>query len=271
MRADLKACILATILIGSVIGCVSSYAAYATRPTTEATKAAPSAVATATSQAVAGTNTSQATTGGTPTPSTPAAVRRTTPAPNCTPATLMQPVAAPNISLATPGVTESPLVRNEYTIYGNTLNEIRTQSAACAPVMSNGERFSANTSYALNWTFSYQDNGSGVCSVRSAAVGLAIGQQYPAWQASAGVNPGVSGAWQTFMQNLTTHENEHANLARTYASQILNRIQNFPPTSCSSIVAAVNGQARAVIGSLDAANEAYDHDTNHGTTQGAIL
>ena len=190
--------------------------------------------------------------------------------PNCTPATLAPSPVAPAISPSRPGLQEAPMITTTYAIYGNTLTQVKNQAYRCSPVMD-GDHFSGNTSYALSWIFDYQGVGTGLCKVRNVSVGLSIAQQYPAWQSSANAAPGLATTWQSYMSSLTNHEIGHANIDRAYAAELQEVLSSFPATSCSEITAAVNAKAQSIVTALNAANEAYDSDTNHGTTQGASL
>jgi predicted secreted Zn-dependent protease len=157
-----------------------------------------------------------------------------------------------------------------YTVYGTTAGQINNQIFTCTPVGLLEGRFAASTDYAINWAYSFSSNQTGQCQVTQASVSLATAITLPNWQAGFG-NVQLQNQWNAFVSHLTTHENGHIQFAQQYAAQILNDLQNFPPTDCATITQAVDSKAHSELAALDQANEAYDATTNHGATQGAIL
>jgi predicted secreted Zn-dependent protease len=198
------------------------------------------------------------------------AVTATPAAPICIPASLAPLPTAPSITAAQPGLHETPVATTAYTVYGNSLEQIKAQIGRCSPVLDNSGRYSANTSYSINWMYAFRLDENNLCSVTNVRVGLAITQQYPHWQPTQ-TNPALTNTWNSFMNSLASHENHHAELDRAYATTLLQQLQNFPATDCSNIADAVNAKARGVIANLDAANQDFDHQTQHGATQGAVL
>lgn len=188
----------------------------------------------------------------------------------CSMGSLAQP-AAVKLSDATSGVTVSPTVQAMYTVYGTTQTQISAQMYSCSPVIEGRSRFAASTDYALNWSFVIQGNTTGMCSISDVRIGLAIAQTYPEWQPSVGTSASVSAAWQRFSANLHSHEDGHANLNLLYANQLLTTLQSIPATDCTTIKVDANAQADALVSRLNLAHHDYDHTTNHGATQGAVL
>ncbi len=188
----------------------------------------------------------------------------------CSMGSLAQP-AAVKLSDAASGVTIHPLVQANYTVYGASPAQISAQMYNCSPVIEGGSRFAASTDYALNWSFVIQGNTTGMCSITDVRIGLAVAQTYPEWQPAVGTPASVSSAWQRFSTNLHTHEDGHANLNLLYVNQLLATLQSIPATDCTTIKEIANTQADALMSRLNQAHEDYDHTTNHGATQGAVL
>ena len=205
--------------------------------------------------------------------SPPAPAPATTPAttsPSCTPG-VDTSVQAPSVSADQPGLHQVAVTSNTYTVFGDSVDAVNAQMARCTPTNNGNDRFAASTVYSINWSFRYQSGTDGLCTVTSASVGLAIGQIFPAWQPSSGSSSALRNSWQTFITNLATHENGHRALDQATAATILSDLQNVPATNCGDIEAAANNKANSDLAALDQANDAYDSNTNHGVTQGAIL
>ena len=173
------------------------------------------------------------------------------------------------------GLTQVIDAHSYYQVYGNTAAQIHAQVKQCAPnggsEAGGGDEFAAETGYRLTWQYDTTTDGSGVCDVANVKVGLHLNMVLPAWQATASASNGLNAAWQNYISSLVTHENGHAAIDQQYAGQLLNDLQAYPATDCGSIAASIQAKANADIAALTAANNAYDAQTNHGATQGAIL
>ena len=182
---------------------------------------------------------------------------------DCTPSGFTMP-AAVNLTTANPGLTTITDQPETYTIYGNTMNDIRSQIMRCAPG-ANGNvsaEFTAQTAYNLVWNYSMVTTDS--CHLTDVRVGLRIKMSLPNWQAGTSVTPGLTTRWQTFITNLLTHENGHAALDTQYAEKMVNDLNGADCSNAKNIT-------DTDVAALNAANDAYDATTNHGATQGAIL
>jgi predicted secreted Zn-dependent protease len=195
---------------------------------------------------------------------------KSTSAPNCQRGNYSQPVM-PTARASEPGLHQNVAASTTYAVYGNTVDETNNQIAKCTPVDSDGDRFAASTDYALNWAFSFQDNGDGLCHVTAASVSINIGVIYPSWQPTFGAAAGLNASWQRFITNLAAHENGHVNIDQAGAAQLLADLQNFSATDCNTIVAQATAKANADIQAIDQTNDNYDAATNHGQAQGAVL
>lgn len=151
-----------------------------------------------------------------------------------------------------------------YAIRALTTDDARMQINNCSPVMFHGERFAAVTSYALTWKYTvFEDNGQ--CSIANPTVGLHVTQTYPQWQDDQNTD------WQRYLAALHAHEQGHVNLDKRYARQLLAELQQLPPAPCPALRASINHATNTVSTALNTANTTYDTQTNHGTTQDAVL
>ncbi|MCA9324503.1 DUF922 domain-containing protein [Candidatus Saccharibacteria bacterium] len=157
-----------------------------------------------------------------------------------------------------------------YAVYGNSVNAIWQQIARCSPVRTAEGRFAANTGYNLSSYYGYTTNGDGTCSMTQVAIGLHVNQVYPDWINVTG-NDKLARTWQRFITNLQTHENGHAALDKQYANLLYARLKAIQQVDCSSIRSVISQTVKQVTTALDQANTNYDHKTNHGATQGAVM
>jgi len=194
------------------------------------------------------------------------------PIPACTPTTFSGPTAL-DVSNAPVGYSEVIEQPSHYQIYGNTANQLEKQIAQCAPATdgSGSAEFTAETSYRLAWQYGAINLGNNQCKLSDVKVGLHVGMMLPVWQPTQFATSGLSGQWNTFMANLTTHEKGHVALDQQYAHTLADDLAAFPATDCGTLSQQVRYLIDSEVNTLNQANDNYDSQTNHGATQGAIL
>ena len=210
--------------------------------------------------------------GGSSTPKKIATTVATAPTtPSCTPLSAVTRPVAPALVGLNSGIYQIPTTTVNYTVYGATTKEISNQIHTCSPVVHEGSRYAASAEYAINWSYNFKADETGLCSIVDARVGLHIVKLLPNWQPIGSPSNLLQSRWNVFITNLNRHEDGHASIDRRYAEKLLAELSNFPPMECNQIDAAANANARAIINELNMANESYDNSTNHGTTEGAFL
>lgn len=157
-----------------------------------------------------------------------------------------------------------------YIVHGADTAAIRKQLAQCSPVATvEGGAFAAETRYNLSTDYSFFTDGV-QCSVSSAAVNLTLSQTMPHWQEKAAPKI-VQHEWQRYLTSITTHEHGHEALDIRYAQQLARDVQTVQAPTCANVRQRVDTIVATRTQQLNAANEAYDQQTNHGATQGAVL
>lgn len=211
--------------------------------------------------------TSVAATASTVTPT----VQAPTPVQACTPLTVSNPNSL-DLSATAPGLHVQYDTPVYYQIYGNTASQLRTQIAHCAPgaTSSSEAEYTGDTSYNLSWQYTTLVSGNG-CTITNVQVGLHIATTLPLWQPTIQAATGLGSRWQQFMGALATHEHGHAQLDANYAGAILQRLNSLGNMDCSTVTNAVQSAVDSGVRTLNNANDAYDQQTNHGATQGAVL
>lgn len=211
----------------------------------------------------------------TPTPSAHAVAHTSstpTPTPSACSKATYDAASASNTAAATQGLQQTVDPSQYYTVYGYTADQVRAEMNQCSPSVAGSGDFNAFTSWWLNFKFvlSTPDTNN-FCTVQSAGVVVHVTSSYPQWSTSAYAAAGLSTEWQTFISNLTTHENGHRDLATQYASQLYNGLLSYPSTDCSTASQSVTSYGNSQITALNQAETNYDSQTNHGATQGATL
>lgn len=205
-----------------------------------------------------------------PAPTTQAAAASENPTP-CTPLSFGLPSSL-SLDNAAAGLTLQNDPTTYYQIYGNTATNLRSQIQACAPG-ANGSasaEFTGQTAYTLSWQYSVIHNGSS-CTLASVKVGMHTAIAMPYWQATGSAAAGLNTRWQSFVSGLAVHEQGHVSLNNLYAGKLLSSLQNLGPTDCGSVAGAVQSLANGTNNALNQANDAYDAQTNHGASQGAVV
>jgi predicted secreted Zn-dependent protease len=157
-----------------------------------------------------------------------------------------------------------------YGVTGDSLSKINAQMALCSPIRENEIHYAATTYYNLSWQLQYRQFGD-MCTIDTARVGLHISMVFPAWSPPIATPIDTTLGWNRFLRNLHTHENGHVARDQAAGKAIQNMFHSLPPTLCTRITALATERANRIIASLDATNQRYDSDTDHGRTQGAVL
>jgi predicted secreted Zn-dependent protease len=163
-----------------------------------------------------------------------------------------------------------------YAVYGNTPAEIMSQMANCTPVDSAGTngasgKYAASTANTIDWSVSYTDNGTGICSIASASLTLHINQVFPLWQPTSGMPSSLISDWQTFTTKLHAYEQGHVSLDEAGAQTVLNNIEQVSPTACDSINSVVSSIVSADNANTLTANANYDIANDFGNKEGIGL
>ncbi len=132
------------------------------------------------------------------------------------------------------------------------------------------EVWAARTAWVLRW--SYQPVSGSGCRVDAARVDLDLTYTYPRWNAPTSAMPALVAAWDGYLAQVALHEDGHREIAEGAASDLVRVLEALPS---QATCVALAGTARMAAGDLLArhaqAQAAYDRDTEHGMTQGAVL
>jgi predicted secreted Zn-dependent protease len=191
-------------------------------------------------------------------------------APLCTPDSSYQLPSA--MTLSQPGLSQVIDTPSTYVVYGTNAEQIMTEISHCTPVHTTSGKvgdYAASTADYINWQFSYDANDDGLCSLDNVAVGLHVNQIFPSWQPSGSSSLGSD--WQEYIAKLYAYENGHVLIDEQTANQVLDDLQNFPPTDCDAIVQAATAIAVSDTNNGNQANANYDTNNDYGLNEGVIL
>lgn len=184
----------------------------------------------------------------------------------CAPQTIT-PISQPTLSATADVSIQSEPIKT-YRVYGNDIASARAYLDACSPISNKtGERFAAAVKHQMVWDYAYQDI-DGACVITKARVGITISQTFPTWQPSKASD---AEKWSLFQQALQEHELQHVTINTQYAHKLQSELVGLTAPSCTLIDQYASTVTQNITSELVSANTAYDSDTDHGTTQGALL
>lgn len=158
-----------------------------------------------------------------------------------------------------------------YDIYGLTENELRAEMNAKGPLYSDGKRYDAFTSRYYTWNYFSTWNGKN-CYSDEIYVTVGIKITLPQWMWYASAQEPLKSKWTHYIDILTLHENGHVAINAQGAEDLYQRLINAGPySSCPLLDAALHGITSTFYNDIKLKNEAYDAETSHGKTQGAVF
>jgi predicted secreted Zn-dependent protease len=260
-------------LAGGLVACgsdetvLSISASAAATPGPVSTIAAPTLAPTATPVTI---TTAPAT--ATPIPS-PTLLQTATPTPRPANSPTAGPSATvPLTSTIAPDQSLKVTVRSVYyQIDGANADQLRAQLDKLGPLDESGQHFAAKTDGNLSWTWSYSEGG-GQCSLHDISAELEIIFTLPRWTPPAEAPADLVDKWNKFTAALQVHENGHKEINIKAASDFVANAKTLPayPT-CDELKQALNKAGQGVIDRTRQENIAYDNQTQHGRTQGAVF
>jgi len=160
-----------------------------------------------------------------------------------------------------------------YQIYGKTLREIRQSINVNTPIFSKGKKFTGYTNWYVKWRYFYNRSAQG-CQIDPSRIDVSTEVTFtmPQWQNRDRADPQIASRWQKFYNALQEHENGHKQHGVMASNAIFQTLRQFPSyPSCPQLETAANAAGKAIIDRYGAADQEYDRQTNHGSTQGATF
>jgi predicted secreted Zn-dependent protease len=159
-----------------------------------------------------------------------------------------------------------------YPIAGSTADELRSQMLERGPVEQlEGRRYDAKTQWTVNWSYQYKKSGD-QCAIGSVKGNIATTFILPKWQPPAQAPRSLVAEWRQYSAALQIHENGHKNHGIAAGKDILHALSSLPSYSnCHDLDQAVQATTQKIIKTYNQQDIAYDRQTRHGSTQGAIF
>lgn len=188
-------------------------------------------------------------------------------------------IAMPAYRPATPLTltSDSPLLTkvietpSYYHVYGDKTAELRSSIDSCAIRATVAGPYHASTARNVNWSYSFTQLDGGMCALANPRIGLHISQLLPTFTPTATTQARTIATWNSYAANLAVHEKEHVDLAVQHVERLAASMQAVEPMRCELMRSHVDTMIRSAVLILDAQDELYDIQTNHGATQGATL
>ncbi|MEP7135543.1 MAG: DUF922 domain-containing protein [Chloroflexota bacterium] len=150
-----------------------------------------------------------------------------------------------------------------YEISGSTVNELRSQMNQQGPLDPiEGGHYDARTDWYISWT--WPGYGSSDCDLSKTTVSYDIKVTVPHWEPASNADPKLIEQWNHYLNNLSTHEQGHVDSIVKNYPRVKDAIQQ---SACLTAEQA----AQDMLNTFQQANTAYDVQTKHGETQGAIF
>jgi len=151
-----------------------------------------------------------------------------------------------------------------YDITGSNARELRESMNRLRPKDSSdgNKAVDALTDWYISWN--WPGYGTDDCNLSAAVVTYKIKVIMPRWQVSIDASLELVAKWETYIQNLTLHEQKHVDIIVDNYLSVRSAIQS---ATCS----AAEQEGQKALDSLRELGSSYDRETKHGETQGVIF
>jgi predicted secreted Zn-dependent protease len=134
-----------------------------------------------------------------------------------------------------------------------------------------GNKFVAKTDWDVSWQVHTLSNTE-ICMVSDVIVDVAIKYTYPKWSDIAFAPSSDRQLWNKFIDALRKHEEGHALIGQEAGKMIEKALIDLKTvTNCKELEVLVRNKADLIHQEYIARDAAYDGETDHGKSQGAIL
>lgn len=155
-----------------------------------------------------------------------------------------------------------------YDIQGRTAPQLVSEMRRLGPKVGTGTFFGEAQS-PLRWSWRSKNNGVN-CTLTSVSVRIRSDITMPRWTPPADTVPGLFAQWKQFIDGLERHEAGHKDISARGAKDILHKLQTLT-APCASVSDEVQRTTSEIMTRVRNEQVAYDTETRHGFTQGAIF
>ncbi len=158
-----------------------------------------------------------------------------------------------------------------YPVSGSNIEEIKQSMLLNAMQDDHGNKFTAKTSPKFSWNYKFAENSNG-CKIENTDIEVAITYQLPEIAGNVQLNDDDMQKWQKYAAATFKHEQGHAALSIETAKEIEWEATNMlPKASCGEAARTANMLIGNILNRHERNNLAYDTQTAHGVTQGAVF
>jgi predicted secreted Zn-dependent protease len=188
--------------------------------------------------------------------------------------TPLRAVEVPETQLAKPAVSCELKVKEKYEYYdvdGARVCDLEKQINTNGTRWNDGRTYAAVTSWDVNYSYDVADDKDGKCSVKSVKTKVDIVYHLPRRNCPTST-PQMTLIWDNYMVNLKHHEFGHKDLTVKVAEELnetLASLQGF--SSHEELDREAKRRTGEKLRKLNEIQIAYDKETKHGETQGAVL
>jgi predicted secreted Zn-dependent protease len=180
----------------------------------------------------------------------------------------LSPARAQSHAKTSVGVVRSHAEKVYYEVEGDTPHALAMQLDQRGP-RARGQRFFGMTEWEVNAEYRWRERPNG-CAIDELTVHVAVQTHLPRWRRPAHASSSLRGAWSRFLAALDGHEDGHRALAEEAAESIRRRLATLRTRTCRRIEAQAHREMLALLDEYERRNLAYDAETGHGRTQGAV-
>lgn len=180
------------------------------------------------------------------------------------------PASAPTVvgSVASAGVVRARSETTYYDVRGKSREDLAAALRRNGPNIR-GSRFFGLTEWQVSVEYRPADEAER-CAISDLTVHIAVETHLPRWTPSAEASKNLHGAWDHFVAALDEHERGHRVLAEEAAEAIRHELARVQAAACDQLDPLAQRAMTAVMSTYESRNLAYDAETGHGRTQGAV-
>jgi predicted secreted Zn-dependent protease len=161
------------------------------------------------------------------------------------------------------------LTQSQYDVRGDDHSSLLSVLNAATPIVFEGKKYHAFTSWSVRWNFRWFAEADGRCRITSAAIDLTSNMRLPNL---IGGSTQQRQAFYPYLSALRTHESGHYQLGKDAADAIDRGIQGLQvAVTCRELERNANVLGDRLLAEYRTRERQYDQSTDYGKTQGASL
>ena len=178
------------------------------------------------------------------------------------------------ILIAPLAAARGPKVKTTYEYYdigGKSAPDIRKKLNHRGIRWTDGKVYDAVTKWHVRWNYRYE-RVDGRCQITSVTTHVDVVIKMPRWTGQNEADEALKDRWDNYFRALHGHELGHRNFGIKAAAEIEREISELDPSlDCAELGAAANAIGHRILDKYRRLEIAYDRETRHGYTEGAVF